>query len=366
MGIGFPKARPNWLQSRRGTQLELDGYCEDLGIAFEHQGEQHFTEIAYFARKSIFSQRLEDDQTKRELCIKNGVILIEVPEIGRRLALKDVSKFIEMQLESAGIAIRHPGISPDFTSAYASSSANEALDQLYKLSAELGGECLEQKYMGSRERHRFRCSEGHEWKTPADSILRGKWCPRCSAKKKADSTRNSIEKIQDAARKKGGHLVSEEYLSADQHLEWQCATGHKWHASYNSIRSGTWCPICARRDISEFEEIAHSRGGQLISVEYLGMAKPLEWQCQIGHRWYARPINVVNGTWCPFCAKNRSLTIDDMHQIATERGGICISQHYQNARTKIRWRCTKGHEWEAVPYSIKLGTWCPICAKKKS
>lgn len=366
MGIRFPKARPKWLLSRRGTQLELDGYCEDLGVAFEHQGEQHFTEIAYFARKSIFSQRLEDDQTKRELCIANGVTLIEIPEIGRRLILKNLPTFIEKQLELAGIKIPHPGISPDFTSAYASSSAKDTLEQLYKLSAELGGECLEQQYMGSRERHRFRCSEGHEWKTPAESILRGKWCPRCSAKKKADKVRNCIDKIQDAARQKGGHLISEEYLSADQRLEWECATGHRWHAPYNSIRSGTWCPICARRDISEFGVIAHNRGGELISVEYLGMANPLEWQCRLGHRWHARPINVINGTWCPYCAKNRKLTIDDMHQIAIERGGFCISQHYKNARSKLRWRCSQGHEWDATPYSIKTGTWCPVCSKKKS
>lgn len=40
-GVPFCKARPSWLKSVAGTQLELDGYSEDLGIAFEHQGRQH-------------------------------------------------------------------------------------------------------------------------------------------------------------------------------------------------------------------------------------------------------------------------------------------------------------------------------------
>jgi len=41
-GEEFPKSRPRWLKSPEGTQLELDGYCMKLNLAFEHQGSQHF------------------------------------------------------------------------------------------------------------------------------------------------------------------------------------------------------------------------------------------------------------------------------------------------------------------------------------
>ena len=30
----FPKKRPNWLVNSRGNQMELDGYNEELGIAY--------------------------------------------------------------------------------------------------------------------------------------------------------------------------------------------------------------------------------------------------------------------------------------------------------------------------------------------
>lgn len=365
IGMPFPKARPPWLLSRRGTQLELDGYCETLGLAFEHQGEQHYTATAHYAKASAFERRLEDDQVKRDSCRANGVTLIEVPEVGRRLALHDLVGFIEQHLESAGIAVANPGVVPDYASAYSSSGAAEALAQLRQLSADLGGECLEAHYLGSRQRHRFRCAHGHEWQTPADSVFRGKWCPRCSAAKKAVKTRNPLERIHRAAIERGGRLVSTEYLNSSQHLTWECGAGHQWQAPYNSIRDGKWCPTCAKRSLSEFEAIARDRGGRLVSREYLGMARPLEWECKFGHAWRARPLNVVNGTWCPTCAGNRPLTLDDMRQLAATREGLCVSSEYKNARTKLRWRCSMGHEWDAAPYSVKAGTWCPTCAKMK-
>ncbi|WP_373322126.1 zinc-ribbon domain-containing protein [Paraburkholderia adhaesiva] len=44
------------------------------------------------------------------------------------------------------------------------------------------------------------------------------------------------------------------------------------------------------------------------------------------------------------------------------RTGECLSERYVNNETKLRWRCAKGHEWEAVPASVIKGSWCPQCA----
>jgi hypothetical protein len=54
-----------------------------------------------------------------------------------------------------------------------------------------------------------------------------------------------------------------------------------------------------------------------------------------------------------------------MHQIAQERGGSCLSDKYVNNNTKLNWQCAEGHEWSAVPSSIKNGTWCRKCSRAK-
>jgi hypothetical protein len=41
----FPKTHPNWLRNDKRKQLELDGYCEKLNLAFENNGKQHYQPI---------------------------------------------------------------------------------------------------------------------------------------------------------------------------------------------------------------------------------------------------------------------------------------------------------------------------------
>ena len=60
--------------------------------------------------------------------------------------------------------------------------------------------------------------------------------------------------------------------------------------------------------------------------------------------------------------------IEEMKQIAKERGGECISNSYVNSHTKLKWKCgTCGNEWWMSPTKvIHRGQWCPICGKKKA
>ena len=41
-------------------------------------------------------------------------------------------------------------------------------------------------------------------------------------------------------------------------------------------------------------------------------------------------------------------SIAAMQLMAQEHGGDCLSTFYVNNNTKLRWRCAKGHEWEAI------------------
>ena len=58
-GMEFPSCWPGWLNG-----LELDGYCEELDIAFEYNGEQHYKYIPYFHNKgrTLEMQQLRDKQ----------------------------------------------------------------------------------------------------------------------------------------------------------------------------------------------------------------------------------------------------------------------------------------------------------------
>src|SRR3989344_3190333 len=75
----FPKKYPTWLKGSKGRNLELDGYCKELGIAFEYQGEQHYKPFHYFNRSFSLDKIKQHDQFKKQKCLDNNVILIQVP-----------------------------------------------------------------------------------------------------------------------------------------------------------------------------------------------------------------------------------------------------------------------------------------------
>ena len=61
-------------------------------------------------------------------------------------------------------------------------------------------------------------------------------------------------------------------------------------------------------------------------------------------------------------AKRR--TLEDMQRIAAQRGGLCLSTHFQSVNKKLRWQCADGHQWEAMPHHVIEKTWCPVCASR--
>jgi|UniRef100_A0A6C0JQ06 hypothetical protein len=95
----FPKRRLKCME-----YLELDGYCEELGIAFEYDGKQHAEYIPHFHRNGmndLLDQMTRDDRTN-DLCKKNGISLIRIPHTYSYINLDELSSFIYSVLENLG------------------------------------------------------------------------------------------------------------------------------------------------------------------------------------------------------------------------------------------------------------------------
>lgn len=77
----FDKCRPCFMKNTdTGRNLELDGYCSDIGIALEYNGIQHYV-WPNFTNSSFdeFEKQVERDSMKRRMCEDNGICLIVVP-----------------------------------------------------------------------------------------------------------------------------------------------------------------------------------------------------------------------------------------------------------------------------------------------
>ena len=118
--------------------------------------------------------------------------------------------------------------------------------------------------------------------------------------------------------------------------------------------------------IKDMQELAASKGGKCLSKVYVNCNTKLQWRCIEGHTFLMNPASVQQGQWCPYCAGVAKLTIEEMQELARQKGGVCLSNKYINDRTKLKWRCKEGHVWDAMPHNIKSGHWCPKCKKGES
>ena len=226
------------------------------------------------------------------------------------------------------------------------------------------GRCISTVYVNSATPLLWRCEAGHEWSAIPASVQKGSWCPEC-----AGVRRLTLEQMQHMAYSRGGSCLSESYRNTATKLEWRCSAGHEWSATPLQIKKGHWCPFCARvarLTLHELQWIALQKAGECLSLEYLNSAKPLRWKCAIGHEWLARPSSVKAGSWCPLCVHNQKLKLEEMQEIAKQRGGECLAASYKNGRTPLLWVCQHGHCWKASPANVKSGTrrkgtWCREC-----
>lgn len=118
--------------------------------------------------------------------------------------------------------------------------------------------------------------------------------------------------------------------------------------------------------LDELRELAINKGGKLLSNHYHNNKTKLTWMCQQGHEWDARPNDIKSGQWCSVCNGSHPLSIEEMYQIAEVRSGKCLSTTYINSKEHLEWECSKGHRWFASPSGIKGGNWCEKCSKKQA
>jgi hypothetical protein len=238
----FPKKRPPWLVNKNGNRLELDGYSQSLGAAFEYQGEQHYRKNRLFHESETdFTSQVNRDQIKAAACHQNGVKLIVVPY---SINGKDLAGYIVRQCRKLKISVKRGW--RERCKAITGGYISGELETLRKIAAGKGGELLSKEYWGAHTKIRLKCKLGHEWTTKAYKISQGTWCSAC-----AGNQRRTISDMQALAQANKGACLSDQYVNAFTKLKWRCAFGHEWLAKPNSIQQGKWCRKCfyERRDL---------------------------------------------------------------------------------------------------------------------
>lgn len=308
-GGDFRKARPDWLRNSRGFQMELDGYEDDLKLAFEYQGRQHFEDKGIYSSKHKLKQRIEDDVQKAKLCFEHGITLIELTW---EMEYEDFPASIRKQLLKVRPELVSMG---DFASPINFGKAfikDDRIDELRTVLKSRNLDLLSDKWISVSYKYDISCNEcGYQFKQPARSYLRTRkaaGCKKCAMKQTAVDVRKrklGIDALRDVAALNGGECLSMEYISSRTKYKWRCLKGHTFERTMASIKvKGSFCTPCAFGvpTIGDLEFYAASKGGTLLTPEYGGSMLHYSWRCADGHDFLRTwPSMRTSKNFCPKC-----------------------------------------------------------------
>lgn len=236
----FPTKRPEWLRGiNQARPMELDGFCEELKIAFEHQGKQHYENSdSYFYSKEIITR----DKLKRVICEEHGINVLEIPQIGHFIQLSDAINLIREFLIKNNCEI-HGDISEEEVKHNKFSLYDESLYELKMIAEQRGGKCLSNTYLGQRMLHQFQCSKKHKWSARPSDVKRGSWCSICSG---AGGKKKTIDELREMYSSSGIDCLSTTYSNSKERYTWRCKKGHVFQSRYDNVNNK--CPTCHQED----------------------------------------------------------------------------------------------------------------------
>lgn len=297
-GHSFPKKRPAWLQSDFAKRLELDGYSEKLGIAFEYQGAQHYVDLPHFrSTYSDLPRRKSLDEHKRRACLEKGVLLLEIPYTWHK---NEIPARVSTEISQAmGLSFTWDHSSFSFLDTY----SRGRLAELREAAVARGGQLLSDMYLGNNTPLRWRCAKGHEWDALPSYVPQKSWCARCIGR---IPSAEHLSEMKEVASSRGGVCISDEKPASGALYFFRCKDGHEWASSRAHIKQGKWCPRCKYRgsrkgSLIDLQTYAKSKGGLCLADNYSGSSKNYLWQCQYGHQWEAGAYFVLKGGWCQKC-----------------------------------------------------------------
>lgn len=235
----FEKCRPTWLVNENGNLLELDGYCKSLGIAFEYNGEQHYSNNNPWGNNLLVRQSWDD--LKKKLCKENDVKLIVIPQLFTRLKLKNLKKYLKQECTKEGIEL--PANYDDLEIDLNNILERPAFVEYKNIAKSKGGKCLSQNYINCTTKLTWQCHLGHIWEAQPYSIKNGSWCPHC-----AKTAVPRFEDVKKIIEDKNGIMLDNIYVNCATKISVKCNVClHIWKVSLNKIKAGRWCPKCANK-----------------------------------------------------------------------------------------------------------------------
>jgi hypothetical protein len=353
--------------------LELDGYNEELSLAFEYQGKQHAERVAFFQSEEQFASQLARDLLTYERCADAKVVLLIVPHTVKH---SDVREYVRLELIDIGCDLA-PMITTtgEFYDKVRATGVSKPLQfaRAVRIIEAKGGKCLSTQYVGYRVPLKIRCGAGHVFEATLESIEhqpkeRGpRFCRECGG-----TRRKTDEELRVSAEECGYTFLSVESRYDDsgksrRYMQVVCPNGHEKEVTQDNFSPidgvpQTGCAKChharvgdsKRKDIREW-----CKEFQVWPMEtYKNNTTYHNWKCAKDHSFgstYAA-LRLKKGNKCIEC-KLDEIAADNRLNRLTRWDDYC------GPTTPLEWQCEVCDTVITMSMTSisRKKTFCPIC-----
>lgn len=389
------------MHSYKEKGYELDVYIPSKKIAIEYDG--------YLWHKNKAKKDLE----KNQKCEEDGIKLYRIREgllplndssidfVVQRNQ-KDLSKIFEEILgeiigNDVDIDIKRDAIAIENLREYTEkensllfSNPQVASEWNYEKNGDLRPEHFT---ANSNKKVWWKCQNGHEWQATIINRNSGRKCPYCSGKMVLKGY-NDLQTVNPTLAKewnyeKNNGLKPEDVMpNSSNKVWWRCQNGHEWQATISHRNNGRGCPYCVGQKVLKgynnlhtinptlAKEWNYEKNNELTPADVTSNSnKKVWWKCNKGHEWQAIIASRNKGAGCPYCAGKKVLKgYNDLETLNStlakewnyeKNNGLKPEDVLPNSGQKVWWKCSQGHEWQAVIQNRTNGRGCPYCYKEK-
>lgn len=237
-------------------------------------------------------------------------------------------------------------------------------DELYKRNKDIE---VIGEYINNSTGILCRCKiDSHIWKPTPNSLLNGKYCPKCANRNKTKSHETFKQEIEQI--NKNIELLSK-YKGCNKDIKCKCLIdNYIWETKANLLLSGHGCPKCGRTapltDDEYKARVYEINKNVIILGNYVNSNTKIKVKCLIdGFIWDVKSYSLLKGSGCPKCKGLHRTHSEFLEAMKDINDNIEFMTEYVNTVTKIKCRCKKdGFIWYTRPAQLLQNVGCPKCA----
>jgi hypothetical protein len=249
-------------------------------------------------------------------------------------------------------------------------------EYVFKFFKEQGCLLLEEKYINSTTKVKYKCSCGNISNITFSNFREGIRCKLCGFKRRVENRKLDFNKIKSYFKKYNCVLLEDKYVNIHKKMKYKCSCGDIVYTNwYNFSRSKNHkCKKCLKKSKRNFEYVFNffkRRKCLLLEKEYINTTTKMKYQCSCGNISYTTFSVFKSGHRCKKCGGVRignllKYNYSYIKNFFKKEGCQLLSRVYTNSNIPLKYRCSCGNVSHVSFNHFMRGNRCVKCATKKT